>query len=311
MSEPIPLSVKFDRRLGALLGTFVGDALGMPFEGAPPFAASEPLDFQDTRLGVGTYTDDTQMMIAVAEVLRDFGAVDETHLAKRFLDSYEPRRGYGAGTTQVFALRQRGVPVSKAATQIFRGGSFGNGAAMRIAPVGAHFSDDEKRLILEAVRSARVTHAHPPGIEGAVLLAAAVGSAVRGEDALAAAREHAREPEFQEAITGVEGAVGERWPPDRVAGTLGSDASALGSVPAALVSAIRSTSLEEACTFAVNVGGDADTIAAMAGAVAGARFGASSIPHRWLANLENSGKGRDYVKQLAADLWAGDRQLSD
>lgn len=305
MSESIPVSLTFDRRLGVLLGTFVGDALGMPFEGAPPLAAPEPLELEDARLGVGTYTDDTQMMIALAEVLRDFDDVDEAYVAQRFLDAYDARRGYGPGTTQVFALWQRGVPVDDAAGQIFRGGSFGNGAAMRIAPVGAHFSDDDEQLVQAARLSAKVTHAHPLGIEGAVILAAAIGGAIRGEDVLLAARCHAREPEFQRALAEVEVAVSERWPPGRVAGTLGSDASALGSVPAALVSALRATSFEEACTFAVRIGGDADTIGAMAGALAGGLFGASSIPARWLDGLENGEKGRDYVMRLAADLWAG------
>lgn len=62
-------------------------------------------------------------------------------------------------------------------------------------------------------------------------------------------------------------------------------------------------SFEDACTFAVRIGGDADTIAAMAGAIAGARFGASAIPERWLAGLEDEGRGRSHVERLAAVLW--------
>ncbi len=280
----------------------------MPFEGAPPLVAPEPLDLEEARLGAGTYTDDTQMMIALAEVLREVGDVDEERLARQFLDSYDPRRGYGAGTAQVFALWQRGVSVDEAAARIFRGGSFGNGAAMRIAPVGAHFIGDEARLAAAASRSARVTHAHPLGIDGAVILAGAVCGAVCGDDPLQVAGRLAEEQGFQRALRVVETAVRERWPAVAVARTIGSDASALRSVPAALAAAIRAETFEEACTFAIQIGGDADTIGAMAGAVAGARFGAASIPPRWLGGLENGEKGRDYVVQLAVDLWrtAGD-----
>lgn len=157
----------FERRLGALLGTFVGDALGMPFEGAPPNAARMPLELVEARLGRGTYTDDTAMTIAVAEVLERAGEMDEELLARRFLATFDPARGYGAGTIRVLDHWRRGEPVLQAAVGVFAGGSYGNGAAMRVAPVGAHFASDDQRLLAEAARSARVTHAHPLGIAGA------------------------------------------------------------------------------------------------------------------------------------------------
>ncbi len=292
----------FDRRLGALLGTFVGDALGMPFEGAPPLSAPDPLELVDARMGAGTYTDDTQMAIALAEVLAEAGEPEEEPLAAAFLAAYDPMRGYGGGTVSVFALWRRGVAPADASRQVFEGGSFGNGAAMRVAPVGAHFATEPQRVPIEAARSARVTHAHPLGIEGAVMQACAVAAAVRGEDPLEAAAAEAG-AEFREALRLVEVAVGESWDPERVALTIGSSSSALHSVPAALCAAARATSFERACTFAVQIGGDADTIAAMAGAVAGARFGASAIPPRWLDGLEDGPRGRTHVEQLAHRLW--------
>ena len=99
MSTREPPSV--DQARGALLGTFVGDALGMPFEGQPPAAIPRRLEMLDARLGRGTYTDDTQMTIALAESLLERGRVDEDHLGGAFLTAYDPRRGYGAGTRQV------------------------------------------------------------------------------------------------------------------------------------------------------------------------------------------------------------------
>jgi len=120
-----------DRALGALLGTFVGDALGMAWEGAPPGTIPDVLEMEDERLGAGTYTDDTEMTIALAESLLRCDVVDDEDLARSFLAVHDPRRGYGTGTTQVFDLWRKGVPTREAAARVFDGqGSLGNGAAI-------------------------------------------------------------------------------------------------------------------------------------------------------------------------------------
>jgi poly(ADP-ribose) glycohydrolase ARH3 len=153
-----------ERSRGALLGTFVGDALGMPYEGAGPEAIPEELDMREARLGRGTYTDDTEMMIALAECLVQQGAVNPASLAGHFLAVCDPRRGYGEGTLRVLTYWREGIPVNVAARLVFGGqGSLGNGAAMRIAPIGVRFAADPERLRSEARRSATTTHAHPPG----------------------------------------------------------------------------------------------------------------------------------------------------
>jgi poly(ADP-ribose) glycohydrolase ARH3 len=295
-------SSRTDGALGALLGTFVGDALGAPFEGAPALSAPEPLELEEARLGRGTYTDDTEMAIALAEVLIERDECDEDVLAAQFLAQHDPRRGYGAGTLQVFALWRRGVAVSEAASRVFRGGSYGNGAAMRVAPVGVRFADEPERLVREAARSARVTHAHRQGIAGAVAQASAVGAALRGDDPLAAAREAAGTPELRLALDVAATSLAEKWSPLDAAAVFGTESSALRSLPAALYASARAESFEEACTFAVRMGGDTDTIGAMAGAVAGARFGGAAIPRRWLGPLEDGVRGRSYVEELARQL---------
>ena len=89
-----------------------------------------------------------------------------------------------------------------------------------------------------------------------------------------------------------------------VAATLGNDISAAGSVPSAIYSVLaHPNSLRDAVVFAVNLGGDTDTLGAMAGAVAGALHGADAIPESWLNALENGDKGRDYVVRLAEQLY--------
>lgn len=295
--------LQLDRARGVLLGTFVGDALGMPFEGAPPAAISERVDMVDARLGRGTYTDDTQMAIALAESLLECGGVDEEHLGRAFLAAYDPRRGYGSGTRAVLTLISEGVAAVDAAARVFDGqGSLGNGAAMRVAPVAVLYADDPQGLVDAARRSARVTHAHPVGIDAAVAQAAAAGASLRGEDPLAAARAVAATPQLREGLTNAARLLAEHPTPEAVAEVLGNSSTGHESVPAAIYAATAHASFEAAVTFAVRSGGDADTIGAMAGAIAGARHGATAIPDRWLDALEDGAKGRTHVKRLADRL---------
>ena len=288
---------------GALLGTFVGDALGMPFEGAAPEAIPERVEMIDARLGRGTYTDDTQMMIALAESLLERGQVDDEDLARAFREAYDPKRGYGGGTRRVLELWAAGTPVTAAAGQVFDGqGSRGNGAAMRIAPIAVRFAHDPDRLCEQAARSARITHAHPVGVDAAVVQAAAIGAALRTDDILEAALAAAKTHEMKNGLR----AVGDLLAGDAVEARrrLESSSDARESVCAAIYAAVAHPVFEEAVNFAVGLGGDADTVAAMTGAIAGARDGDASIPSRWLDALEDGERGRQHVEQLATRLVA-------
>src|SRR5262249_49180150 len=159
--------------------------LGAPFEGLPA-------DFVYWTLGpihellnqpiteVLRYTDDTQMMIGVAETLVAHGEIREDVLSQRFAANYEPERGYGRGARQILESMIEGGTWQTLAETIFPGGSFGNGAAMRVAPVGLVFCYDLGRVAEQARISALPTHRHPLGIEGAQLLALAVALAAQG-----------------------------------------------------------------------------------------------------------------------------------
>lgn len=299
-------NIAIERSCGALLGTFVGDALGMPFEGVPPGAIPVRLEMVEARLGRGTYTDDTEMMIVLAESLIEDGSVQPESLARRFLERHDPQRGYGAGTLRVFAHWRDGVPVDVAAGLVFGGqGSVGNGAAMRIAPVGVRFAFDPDRLLEQARRSVTVTHAHPLGIDGAVAQAAAVAAAVRGDDVVTAAREAVETDEMSRQLDTVAELLPEPLAdPTEMAAALGNGSTAPESVPTAVYAACRTDDFREAVTFAVRCGGDTDTIGAMAGAIAGARHGRKAIPSSWLDALEDGVCGRSHVERLAADLAA-------
>jgi poly(ADP-ribose) glycohydrolase ARH3 len=292
-----------DRACGALLGTFVGDALGMPFEGRPHSEVPDAVEMVEARRGRGTYTDDTQMMIALAESLITCGQIDEEHLARTFRDAYDPDRGYGGGTRRVVELWVAGTPVTEAAGQIFDGeGSRGNGAAMRIAPVAVRFAREPERLGAEAARSARVTHAHPVGVDGAIVQAAAIGAALRDDSVLEAARAAARTREMASGLRRVGELLSEAHEPGEVHARVGSSSDARESVCAAIYCAIAHPTVEQALTFAVRLGGDTDTVAAMTGAIVGARDGAKAIPAGWLSALEEDDRGRSHVERLAGHL---------
>lgn len=331
-----------DKFAGALLGTFVGDALGAPVEGWPPDRLRETLDnlalqppgsrreMYDALVGLlsldvggvvppgsGRYTDDTQMTIGLAESLAAVGNFDGPDLARRFADNFEGHRGYGPGAYRVLLDLKKGAAWDEAGQGLFGGqGSFGNGAAMRVAPAGVMFHDNLPRLRRVAEQQARITHTHVLGMQGAVWQAAAVAAATRLDpeqnvfDPLAFLDEVTAtvgplEPWYAEAVADIRRLLAE-WPrAEEVANVLGSGIEAHESVPAALYSFLANPhGFADAVRYSVLLGGDADTIGAMTGAIAGAYHGASAIPAAWLAALENGPKGRDYVRALADDLFA-------
>jgi poly(ADP-ribose) glycohydrolase ARH3 len=173
---------------------------------------------------------------------------------------------------------------------------------MRIAPVAVLFRDDHERLCLEAAASARVTHAHPVGVDGAVVQAAAIGAALRDEDILSVARATARTPELRRMLEAVEELLAVPPAPGEVPRRLASSADAAESVSTALYAALAHDRFETAVQFAVRLGGDTDTVAAMTGAVSGARYGYHTIPDRWLAALEDGDRGHTYVRTLITRL---------
>lgn len=306
LSAPPTSPTVDDRAAAALLGTFVGDALGMAWEGAAVVAIPVVIEMVDARLGPGTYTDDTQTAIALAESLLRCDVVDEEDLARTLVAHHDPRRGYGVGTTRVLALLRAGTPAALAAQQVFdEKGIADNGAATRVAPVALRFFEDEVLLDTQARRSARVTHAHPVSVDAAATQAAAVAAALYDGDPLAAAARAARSDEMRSALDQAAERTADRLDPISLAGDDGGiPVSPHVSVAAAVVAGARAGRFEEAVTVAVQAGGDTDTVAAMAGAIAGARFGAGAIPPRWLDELEDGDRGRTHVAEQAAALVA-------
>lgn len=304
-----------DRFIGCLLGLAVGDALGAHFEGqSSEFIKTRYLTarhlIQNPPYGEQWYTDDTQMAIGVAETLVACGRIDERHLCDRFAANYVAGRGYGRGARVIIEAMIAGEDYKWLAANHFPGGSFGNGAAMRVAPVGLMFHHDADRIWEEARLSALPTHTHPLGIEGAQLLALAVGLAVGSEEFEC--------ERFFNALCARCHAVDYSGPLRRAAqlsnpkdiALFGNGIEAASSVVTAIAAfSMAPDSYEQAIGSAILLGGDTDTIAAMAGAISGAFLGWQAIPGHLLEQLEDREQGRSYIKGLARQLCASHLQM--
>ncbi|PSK98935.1 ADP-ribosylglycohydrolase [Murinocardiopsis flavida] len=242
------------------------------------------------------WTDDTEMACSVYRVLVEQGRVDQDALAASFAAHHDFDRGYGPATTRMLRQVREGGDWRDLAARLFEGrGSFGNGAAMRVAPLGAWFSTDTAVAAEQAARSATITHTHPEAVAGAV--AVAVAAAVAARDG-----ELKPGPFFDEVIAHVpRGLVHDGLgyarllltvrDPRTAAHHLGSGqrVSAQDTVPftvwaAAKHLAVREGSFEAAMWDAVSGGGDADTTCAIIGGILGARL--PPPPESWRSRVE-------------------------
>jgi poly(ADP-ribose) glycohydrolase ARH3 len=301
-------TVLVDRFVGCLLGQALGDAVGAPYEGMPADhvfwmlgPASDLVRNPDGDLL--RYTDDTQMMIGVAETLVEHGSIIEDALGQRFVAHYDPQRGYGPGARRILEAMAAGGDGRHLAATIFPGGSLGNGAAMRVAPIGLVFHQDLDRVVEQARLSALPTHVHPLGIEGAQLFALATALVVREEgfDRRRFYRtllDHCCSEEFRWALTSAA-----KLRRRHSLALLGSSLEAHRSVVTAIACfTTGASSFEEVVARAVSLGDDTDTLAAMAGALVGAHLGKNALPARLLEQLENGTEGREYIEDLARRL---------
>jgi poly(ADP-ribose) glycohydrolase ARH3 len=293
-----------------LLGLALGDSLGAPFEGRSSLAVAQRYPtardlLRDPPGSTLLYSDDTQMMIAIAETLVQTPEPTAQHYADALVANYEPFRGYGPGARQTLAALRKGTPVTRAATVAFADGSLGNGAAVRVAPIGLRFAEQPERLLSQARTASTPTHVHPLGIEGAIIMAFAVSGAFHsaGEPFdralfLSALKLRATSEGFQERLQRAgeishEGELGE----------FGTGLTAETSVITAIACFVLfPDDFISAVGEAIRLGGDCDTIAAMTGALSGARLGVDALPIAWLERLENGGKGRDAIDALARKL---------
>ncbi len=298
------------RARGVLLGLALGDALGAPFEGRSRVTGVQ----LDAWIDAGEplrWTDDTHMALTLARHLVDDPELDDPQaLGGAFARAYalEPWRGYGAGPPQVFAMVAQGMSFEEAAGTLFGGaGSFGNGAAMRVAPVGLlPAAIDPRRAARLAEVQARVTHTHPEAIDGATVIAQVIAGLLDLDkvdaDAIvrvvSAAASRLSEGPVRDRLTGVVDVLASGGEPAMVVGRCGTGVAAAESVPAAIAALLGGGDALRVVTTAIGFGGDTDTIAAMAGAMAGAAWGLERMPGPLLDRLE----ARAELERLADTL---------
>ncbi len=291
---------------GCLLGLALGDAMGAPYEGGPLERLLWRL-LGTTRAGERRYTDDTTMSLALAESLIACGAVNQDDLAARFAAGYRWSRGYGPGAAKVLKHIRAGTPWRDASRSVYPTGSFGNGGAMRAPVVALWTCRHPSALRAVAEQSAEVTHAHPLGMEGAVVVASATRSALEGKGARAiidGAAHSAASPAFTEKFALAADWLASGSAPDarEVRGRLGSGMLATESCVTAVYLGARfiDTSFADMLAFAAACGGDVDTVSAMSGAMWGARRGVDALPEADLARLED----RARIERIATALHA-------
>ncbi len=294
-----------DRFQGSILGLALGDSLGAPFEGGP----LERMVWKvlgKTRTGKARWTDDTQMAIDLCESLVASGGVNQEDLALRFAHGYRWSRGYGPAAAKLLKRIRYGRDWREASRSVYRDGSYGNGGAMRAPAVGLYYSSAPDLIPTAARQTAEITHAHPLGQEGAVLIAAATATGTTTDSKQAildGVIEHCRDATFRNklATAGSWLARDERPSPQEVAKILGNGISAPESCVTAIYLALHflHQPFDQLLAAAIAGKGDTDTIGAMAGAIWGAVNGATALPEAELARLEQ----RERLEQLSATLY--------
>jgi ADP-ribosyl-[dinitrogen reductase] hydrolase len=278
-----------DRIVGALLGMAAGDALGAGYEFEhPPFDEIGMIGGGLGPFAPGEWTDDTSMAICIAQVTA-IGSLELPAVGERFLAwARSGPADIGTSTRAVLGQAATGVELEAVAAAYFAshpGGAAGNGALMRTAPVAlAHLGDDP--AIARAARAvAGLTHADPLAGDSCVLWCIAIDRAVR-EQRLDGVRDGLaflptdRRGSWKGLLEAAETAPPTTFTPN------GFTVTALQAAYAAIVQTpIRpddpADHLRAALDAAVRIGHDTDTVAAIAGAVLGACWGASAIPPSW------------------------------
>lgn len=314
-----------DHATATLLVGAIGDALGRPGEARSRHEVrrrfgrlTDFVPWHGWRGGpTGTITDDTQLTMVIAEaLLHGSGTIDVHDLVQRLLAWWPDARGIGRSTDEALETLSMGVPWLQAGSS-----SAGNGAAMRAAPIGLAHHRDYLRLRDEAIVSAVVTHRDPTAILSTVVQAAMVawclhhpgvdpvtGGLMDVVEHVATTMPDPAVPERHQARVGRPVRLGDRlmevprWlhlDADEIVDRWWNGAYVIESLPVALWAFLRyADDPEEMLIETASMGHDCDTIASMAGNLAGAYHGTAWIPERWLDQLEH----RETLAGLATSL---------
>jgi len=299
-----------NRVSGVLLGLACGDALGRPIE----FRSAETIASQfgtvTELLGDGTHgqpagtvTDDTELALCIARSLVEHESFDGQDIAERFQEWYEGGP-FDIGLMTADAIRkfQRGTSWQDAGREVWEhrgeGSNAGNGSVMRCAPHAIAFADDPSTLVQVSKRSSAITHYDRRCTYACAILNGTIAGYLRGADSpLETALERVQADAPEELINAL------RPVPDGIDNAqLQPSGYVVHTLQTALYDALTAETATDAIVTAVNRGGDTDTLGAVTGALAGARFGSESLPERWLNTLDY----RDELEGLAQELAVAD-----
>ncbi|MFC7131430.1 ADP-ribosylglycohydrolase family protein [Haloferax chudinovii] len=295
-----------NRAGGVLLGLACGDALGRPVE----FTSAEAIAAEHGRLTdmvgygtwnqpAGTITDDTEQALCIARSLAEHGGFSPGDIADRFVAWYDSEPfDIGRMTLRALSRLKHGAAWDEAGQAVWElspeGQNAGNGSVMRCPPLAIRYAADWDTLVDVSRQSSQITHADPRCTWGCAVLNLTIAGLL--EDAETPLRDALDfvGSDAPVALTDALEPIACGESPD----ALKTPGYVVSSLQTALHDALGAATLEDAIVTAVNRGGDADTIGAIAGAVAGARFGQSQLPRPWTAAVDETAELTALVNQL-------------
>lgn len=280
-----------DKIRGMVVGAVCGDALGMPLEFHPPRPLNHLCrEMEAGPLPAGSFTDDSEMSLALAESLLVHSPLNAQDLAQRFVTWGQSRPAdMGIHTAQVLEKIARGASWQEAATQVQKSdpNSAGNGSLMHAWPIAAARHSDLGLLIAESRLQSQVTHPHPDCVNACVFLNLLLADLIHRDDSKPpnlTLRESIA-VSLNKVSLGKEFELMLNLAPVRQRGQLKNTGWVRHTLESALWATLNSQSFEEALVNAVNLGNDADTSGCVAGALAGAMYGVEAIPKHWKDDL--------------------------
>lgn len=268
-----------------LVGTAIGDSLGMPFE---KFLPNNPLLVEwDGKTFLGSehhklkpmqYTDDTQFSLAIANSLIENHGFNPDDLAQRYVELFTSNTIRGYGRTTLMAIQN--LQAKKHWSESGVAGSLGNGTAMRAAPFGVYFRNDLKALVAICKIDSAITHVSEDAEAGSIAIALAAYYAVNGdtENLLDKICEHLPDSKVKNTIYSLGALIDSNCiTPQQALRVLGTKANVQETVPAAIYCFMRFDNYHDAILAAIRAGGDTDTTAAIVGALFGAKYGMKGI----------------------------------
>jgi len=295
--------------LGAMVGSALGDAAGYL---AYKYQQRDDLLSKIDSVERLTFTADTVMAVAMAETLIENDGINTKKLGDHFLKHFEskPWQRQGAEPPEIYRIVEaEGVDYIFAARRLFEGeGSYGNGAAMRITPLGLFYYQDED--LYEKVKvSAEVTHTHPVGIDGAAVFAKALAKTVTlnplrpfsPQAFIEMLVDFSRTDEIKEKLAMIPALLEREVDPAEAVKKLGNSVIVQESMPMALFCFLRYPhTYLETVLCAITHGGERDTMGIMAGALSGAYLGIDAISEEWRSKLEDVRHLESLARELAA-----------